>query len=63
MYIYTVSIIILPYRPPEHFLYTTMPSHNEAPTVRGLAADKNNQLYMETMIFIWNNHYNLNFNV
>ena len=36
---------------------------NETPTVRGLAADKNNKLYKETMIFLWNNHYNLNFNV
>ena len=33
---------------------------NETPTVRGLAAD-NNKLYTETMIFLWNNHYNLNF--
>ena len=37
--------------------------HNETPTVRGLAAEKNNKLYMETMIFLWNNHYNLKFNV
>ena len=36
--------------------------HNETPTVRGLAADKNNKLYKETMI-LWNNHDNLNFNV
>ena len=36
---------------------------NETPTVRGLAAEKNNKLYMETMIFLWNNHYNLKFNV
>ena len=35
---------------------------NETPTVRGLAADNSNKLYMETMIFLWNNHYNLNFN-
>ena len=34
---------------------------NETPTVRGLAADNNNKLYTETMIFLWNNHYNLNF--
>ena len=31
--------------------------------VRGLAANKNNKLYKETIIFLWNNHYNLNFNV
>ena len=31
--------------------------------VRGLAADNNNKVYMELMIFLWNNHYNLNFNV
>ena len=37
--------------------------NNETPTVRGLAAEKNNILYTETMIFLWNNHYNLNFNV
>ena len=30
--------------------------------VRGLATVKNNKLYKETMI-LWNNHYNLNFNV
>ena len=37
---------------------------NKTPTVRGLAADKNNKLYTETIvIFLWNNHYNLNFNV
>ena len=30
--------------------------------VRGLAAD-NNEVYMELMIHLWNNHYNLNFNV
>ena len=36
---------------------------NETPTVRGLAADNNNKLYTETMIFLWNNHYNLIFNV
>ena len=35
--------------------------NNETPTVRGLAADNNNKLYTETMIFLWNNHYNLNF--
>ena len=29
----------------------------------GLAADNNNKVYMELMIFLWNNHYNLNFNV
>ena len=40
-----------------------MPYMNETPTVRGLAADNNNKLYTETMIFSWNNHYNLNFNV
>ena len=34
---------------------------NETPTVRGLAADNNNKLYIETMIFLWNKHYNLNF--
>ena len=34
---------------------------NETPTVRGLATDNNNKLYTETMIFLWNNHYNLNF--
>ena len=34
---------------------------NETPTVHGLAADNNNKLYTETMIFLWNNHYNLNF--
>ena len=38
-------------------------NNNETPTVRGLAAEKNNKLYTETMIFLWNNHYNLNFNV
>ena len=38
-------------------------SANETPTVRGLAADNNNKVYMELMIFLWNNHYNLNFNV
>ena len=36
-------------------------NYNETPTVRGLAADNNNKLYTETMIFLWNNHYNLNF--
>ena len=36
---------------------------NETPTVRGLAAEKNYKLYMETMIFLCHNHYNLNFNV
>ena len=36
---------------------------NETPTVRGLAADNSNKLYIETMIFLWNNHYNLIFNV
>ena len=36
---------------------------NETPMVRGLAAEKNNILYTETMMFLWNNHYNLNFNV
>ena len=36
---------------------------NETPMVCGLAADNNNKLYTETMIFLWNNHYNLNFNV
>ena len=35
--------------------------YNETPTVRGLAADNNNKLYTETMIFLWNNHCNLNF--
>ena len=39
------------------------PYSNETPTVRGLAANKNNKLYTETMIFLWNNQYNLNFNV
>ena len=39
------------------------PLKHETPMVRGLAADKNNKLYTETMIFLWNNHYNLNFNV
>ena len=39
------------------------PILNETPTVRGLAAEKNNKLYTETMIFLWNNHYNLKFNV
>ena len=34
---------------------------NETPTVRGLAADNNNKLYTQTMIFLKNNHYNLNF--
>ena len=37
--------------------------HNETPTVRGLTTDNNNKVYMELMIFLWNNHYNLNFNV
>ena len=36
---------------------------NETPTVCGLATDNNNKVYMELMIFLWNNHYNLNFNV
>ena len=36
---------------------------NETPMVRGLATDNNNKFYMELMIFLWNNHYNLNFNV
>ena len=36
---------------------------NETPMVCGLAADNNNKLYMETMFFLQNNHYNLNFNV
>ena len=36
-------------------------NNNETPTVRGLAADNNNKLYTETMIFLWNNHYKLNF--
>ena len=40
-------------------LHTT----NETPTVRGLAANNNSKLYTETMIFLWNNHYNLMFNV
>ena len=31
--------------------------------MRGLTADNNNKLYTETMIFLWNNHYNLIFNV
>ena len=39
----------------------TVISENETPTVRGLAADNNNKLYTESMIFLWNNHYNLNF--
>ena len=30
--------------------------------MRGLTADNNNKLYTETMIFLWNNHYNLIFN-
>ena len=34
---------------------------NETPIVRGLTTDNNNKLYTETMIFLWNNHYNLNF--
>ena len=38
-------------------------SYNETPMVRGLATEKNNKLYTETMIFLWNNHYNLKFNV
>ena len=37
------------------------PLANETPTVRGLAADNNNKLCTEAMIFLWNNHYNLNF--
>ena len=36
-------------------------TQNETPTVRGLAADNNNKLYTEIMIFLWNNHYNLYF--
>ena len=32
---------------------------NETPAMCGLAADNNNKLYTETMIFLWNNHYNL----
>ena len=44
-------------------LHNIVATNNETPTVRGLAADKNNKLYTETMIFLWNNHYNLNFNV
>ena len=28
--------------------------YNETPMVRGLAADNNNKLYTETMIFLWN---------
>ena len=40
---------------------TIMHCLNETPTVRGLAADNNNKLYTETMIFLWNNHCNLNF--
>ena len=35
--------------------------NNEIPTVCGLAADNNNKLYAETMIFLWSNLYNLNF--
>ena len=37
-----------------HFLALMLPSHlkNETPTVRGLAADNNNKLYTETMIFL-----------
>ena len=40
----------------------TFLSRNETPTVRGLTADNNNKVYLELMI-LWNNHYNLNFNV
>ena len=29
---------------------------NETPTVCGLAADNNNKVHMELMIFLWNNH-------
>ena len=36
---------------------------NKTPTMHGFAADNNNKVYMELMIFLWNNHYNLNFNV
>ena len=45
-----------------HIFITTEYYSNETPTVRGLATDKN-KLYTETMIFLWNNQYNLNFNV
>ena len=43
--------------------FSNLPYSNETPTVNGLAAEKNYKLYTETMIFLWNNHYNLNFNV
>ena len=47
---------------PNYQLYAQLQYNlNETPTVRGLAADNNNKLYTETMIFLWNNHYNLNF--
>ena len=36
---------------------------NETPTMHGFAADNNNKVYMELMIFLWNNNYNLNINV
>ena len=35
---------------------------NEIPTVHGLADDNNKKLYTKTMT-LWNNHYNLMFNV
>ena len=33
-------------------LLSTLHASNKTPTVRGLAANKNNKLYMETMIFL-----------
>ena len=33
-------------------LLSTLHASNETHTVHGLAADKNNKLYMETMIFL-----------
>ena len=44
-------------------IVTSYKMQNETPTVRGLATDNNKKVYMELMIFLWNNHYNLNFNV
>ena len=46
-----------------HFNGVHNNNDNETPTVHGLAADNKNKVYMELMIFLWNNHYNLNFNV
>ena len=58
---FIIIIIIIHYFVlPVNFLIIVQ-SFNETPTVRGLAADINNKLYTETMIFLWNNHYNLNF--